>query len=61
MSLFGKIMLVVAVLWTIVAFGLMQRSDSVYDFMRVHFVTVFVGFIIIIVVTIVAKKIVSTM
>jgi len=61
MSIFGKIMGVIFILWSIVVFSLMRASGDIYAFMRINFITVFMGYIIIIIVTIVAKKIVATM
>jgi len=61
MSLFGKIMTVVALLWTFVTFIILSSSENIYSFMRNNFVTVFFGYIMIIIVTIVAKKIVASM
>lgn len=61
MSLFGKIMTVIFILWSIVVIGLMRASGDFYAFMRINFVTVALGYIIIFVVTIVAKKIVKAM
>jgi len=61
MSLFGKVMIVIALLWSFVAFLMLSASEDVYSFMRNNFVTIFFGYIIIIVVTIVSKKIVASM
>jgi len=61
MSLFGKIMAIIFILWSIVAFSLLRASGDIAAFMRINFVTVFIGYIIIIVITIMAKKIVATM
>jgi len=61
MSLFGNIMIVIFILWTIIAFGLLRASGDASAFMRTSFVMVFIGYITIIVITIVAKKIVSAL
>ena len=61
MSLFGKIMAVIFIFWSVVAFGLLRASGDIAAFMRTNFVTVAIGYITIIIVTIVAKKIVATM
>jgi len=61
MSIFGNIMIIIFILWSIVAFGMLRASGDISAFMRTSFVTVFIGYITIIVVTIVAKKIVSAL
>ncbi len=48
MSIFGKIMGVIFILWSIVVFSLMRASGDIYAFMRINFITVFMGYIIII-------------
>ena len=54
-------MAVIFILWSIVAFGLLRASGDIAAFMRTNFVTVFIGYIAIIAITVIAKKIVATM
>jgi len=61
MSIFGFIMAIVAILWTIISMSWFLASDDLYMFLMDNGYLVFIGYIVIVVITIVAKKIVKAM
>jgi len=61
MSIFGKIMFVVALLWTFVAFMWYSTSIDFYIFMKKHILIITLGYVAIIVFTISMKRIVAGM
>jgi len=61
MSIFGKIMIVVFLLWSIITIGWLASAGDVFVFMRNRFIIVIVGYIAIIVITIFAKRLVASM
>jgi len=61
MSIFGTIMTIIAVLWTVMMFFALQSATSIYVFVQNNLFLYIVGYLIIIVVIIVAKKAVSSM
>jgi len=61
MSIFGKIMFFVAMGWTLLVYMMYVSSEDFYTFMRDKIIIVILGYIGIIIFTIVMKRLVAGM
>jgi len=57
MSGFGMLMIIVTIIWSFISLSWVVTSETIYDFFNYHFVVVFIGYLAIIVMFIVLKKI----
>jgi len=61
MSIFGTIMVIIAILWTIVSVVWFLGEPDLYMFLMNKGYVMFIGYIAIIATTVIAKKIVSAL
>jgi len=61
MSIFGRIMFFVALLWSFLAFMMYSGSKDFWVFMRTNFFIIIIGYIVIIIFTVFMKRYVASL